>query len=217
MQAVIDLTSPGIWSMAISDLTINVAWSESDISYNTSGDTAEWIQEATTLCDPQCAVSQLQNFGSVTFTSMSHTYSGTDEAHQQDDYMTDNQGNIISHPTVAAQSLTVTYGSPPPSSPPITAGIEGTFSSMAVDDSTGDVFVSSTDGVTEFGPTGAFMGFVAARGSFVVGAGRSQTVALTKTSQGRAFFSVPAGASRVGQLAVTLVGGQKSLRKIVLS
>lgn len=85
IQAVINETSPGNWQMAIGDLTSGIAWSASDITYDSPGLTAEWIEEATDLCtgsaDSDCAMSQLQNFGSVKFTQIAYAHTGTDNAH----------------------------------------------------------------------------------------------------------------------------------------
>jgi hypothetical protein len=80
IEAVITETaqSPDIWEVAIEDVTTGVAWSDSGITYDSPGDTAEWVQEATTLCTgpDACAISQFQDFGSVTFTDMGYTAGG---------------------------------------------------------------------------------------------------------------------------------------------
>jgi hypothetical protein len=114
IQAVLLETSPDVWDVGITDVTQNEAYTQSGVQYTTPGATAEWIQEATDICPTSstCALSQLQNFGSVSFTDWNYSASGTSALPQQD-YMVDQDGNVIAYPTWDTQAITVTYGSPP--------------------------------------------------------------------------------------------------------
>ena len=114
MQAEIYEPSPGLWDLAIKDTTTGQAWTDSSVPYNAPGATAEWIQEATTLCftGSPCATSQLQDFGTVSFTNWSYYDYGAGSAYGQSDYMVDQYGNVIASPTWDAQSISVTYNGP---------------------------------------------------------------------------------------------------------
>jgi hypothetical protein len=167
IEAVMRETQAGsnVWDIAISDLTEGIAWSDADISYDSPGLTAEWVEEASTICpDPsddctsarQYQTSQLQDFGSVTFTDAHYSdATGAGAAYYQSDYLVDQSGNVIDDPSFNPQSsVTATYGAPPPTGQ---TSIPAGFDSMAVDATTGDVFVSSTssNAVTEIDPATA--------------------------------------------------------------
>jgi hypothetical protein len=159
MQAEIMETSPGRWSMAIADLTANVGWTDSGIAYSSPGLVAEWVEEAPTICrQGACGISPLQDFGQVSFSGMSYGYSGTDNAHAQLDYISQD-GSVQDFPTATGpRALTVTYGAPPAPAP-VSNSFGGDFTDMAVDPSTGNVFVSSGNTVTEIGTAnGATLG-----------------------------------------------------------
>ena len=154
-----------VWDIAISDLTEGTAWSDASISYDSPGLTAEWVEEASTICpDPsddctsasQYQTSQLQDVGSVTFTDAHYTdATGASAAYYQSDYLVNQSGNVIDYPSFSPQSsVTATYGAPPTTTQ---TSIPTGFDSMAVDATAGDVFVSSTssNAVTEIDPTTA--------------------------------------------------------------
>ncbi|HTW11080.1 MAG TPA: hypothetical protein VME46_26505 [Acidimicrobiales bacterium] len=165
IQAVITETAADTWDIGIEDTSTGAAWAASGIHYNSPGATAEWIEEATTLCGTsasQCNLSQLQDFGAVNFTNMEYATelgadapsvpAGTGSA-SRSIFITDQNGDILDYPVMSSGSaMTITEGAP--------GAFPGTFNAMAVDPSSGDVFVSSTGtasspgAVTEFGPDG---------------------------------------------------------------
>ena len=136
MTAVISQAgSPGSWDLAISDSRNNIAqfaWAASNVSYSSPGRSADWVEEATSYCDPTtnvCGVTPLQNFGSVTFTDMEYSVSGqngqmegTTDPYSELDYMTGPGSNLLDYPTVSTgqNSLTVANGTPP--APPSVTG-----------------------------------------------------------------------------------------------
>ncbi len=114
IQAVIVATSPGVWDVGITDVTQNEAYTQTGVQYAAPGATAEWTEEATDICPTSstCTLSQLQNFGSVSFTNWTYSADGASALPQQD-YMVDPSGNVIAYPTADTAAITVTYGSPP--------------------------------------------------------------------------------------------------------
>ena len=73
MQATVVEDSPGIWTITIDDVTAWAGPFSKTVSYNTPGDSAEWIEEAPNVDNQQ---STLADFGSAQFTSIGVTDSG---------------------------------------------------------------------------------------------------------------------------------------------
>lgn len=116
IRASIEETAPGSnqWDVSIADLTTNLSWSDTNLSYQAPGASAEAVVEASTLCSSSgsCSASQLQAFGAVHFSDLQLSTSGGTPNLQQDD-LVDTAGNVLAYPTVANPSLTVTEGAPP--------------------------------------------------------------------------------------------------------
>ncbi|HTT92016.1 MAG TPA: G1 family glutamic endopeptidase [Acidimicrobiales bacterium] len=149
IQAVINGASPANnqWDLAIADLTRGTGWSKAFVTYDTPGMTAEWVEEASTLCQTSstvCATSQLQDFGSTTFTNLDYYDGVAAPTYETTNYMVGQDGNVIAYPTFNGQTLTVTYGSPlSPVSAPGTTLFPSNTSTI-----TGDV-ASGTLGIGE--------------------------------------------------------------------
>ncbi|HTT92238.1 MAG TPA: G1 family glutamic endopeptidase, partial [Acidimicrobiales bacterium] len=75
VTAEIDQVSPGKWTVSIDDATSRADWTE-HVVYNAPGTSAEWVVEAPSS-GPTNAVEPLAAFGSVTFSDMSATGTGT--------------------------------------------------------------------------------------------------------------------------------------------
>ena len=120
MQATVDETSAGIWTISIADVTSNQGFSQA-FSYSGPGASAEWIEEAPT--DSSGNVAPLADFGTAEFDNLKIGGSGLSSASASYAYMTDTAGNIIAYPNsfdAATDSIQINFGSPPNNPPPTT-------------------------------------------------------------------------------------------------
>ena len=113
MAASIVETSTDEWTIDIDDTTQNWSFSQ-EFSYDTPGDTAEWIEEAPTV---NTGVATLADYGSTTFTELGTEGTGLASAEAIPSYMANQSGAIISYPAdidPSADSFSLFYGSPSP-------------------------------------------------------------------------------------------------------
>src|SRR6202050_3240774 len=113
MAASIVETSTDEWTIDINDTTQNWSFSQ-EFSYDTPGDTAEWIEEAPTV---NTGVATLADYGSTTFTELGTDGTGLASADAIPSYMANQSGAIISYPAdidPSTDSFSLFYGSPSP-------------------------------------------------------------------------------------------------------
>ena len=112
MQAVIEETSAGVWTIAIEDVTQSWEYSN-QFSYATPGFSAEWIEEAPTISGSQ---STLADFNAITFSQLGIAGSNLSSSVENPSVMLNSSGVIIAYPTnFTSNSFEVLYGEPPPS------------------------------------------------------------------------------------------------------
>jgi len=112
MQDAISEVSPGLWSISIEDVTSRQSASE-EVSYNTPGASAEWIEEAPSTSSGQ--VVPLANFGTVQFSNIGMTDSDPGAVTQNAVEMVDSDNNVIASPgPLADNAFTVTDSSSTP-------------------------------------------------------------------------------------------------------
>jgi Peptidase A4 family len=114
IKADLDETSPGVWDVGIADLTQNLAYASSGVDYSAPGASAEWVEEASTICAGPlgCHPSQLQDFGSVSFSNWGYSDAGAGSAYAQSDYLVDATGDVLAAPSWDGHAITVTYVPP---------------------------------------------------------------------------------------------------------
>jgi hypothetical protein len=119
MKASITEPSPGTWTIDIADLTSNQSATGSG-SYDSPGDSAEWIEEAPT--GESGDVEPLADFQTVTFTDMTVQGATLADTTLTPVQLVNQSGTIIAYPGPVEDnsSFTVTAGSPNGSTPPTT-------------------------------------------------------------------------------------------------
>jgi hypothetical protein len=172
MSVQIEEVAPGTWRIDITDATLDQSAS-GDVAYSGPGDSVEWIQEDPAI-DTQGDLAPLADFGSVSFSGCG--FAGADPSASQAATvdMAAADGTVESYVSaVGPGTLTITYGSPPPTSPPAT-GPTGGYDLVGDD---GGVFV--------FG--GGFFGSLPGLGIHV-----SDIVGIVPSSDRRGYFLVGA-------------------------
>ena len=106
-------STPGTWSMSISDDTSHQSFSQ-DVAYGGShgqlADSAEWIEEMTGVSPTQ---PPLANFGTANFTNLNFTASNPAASMPTLIRMVNSSSTTIAYPTIPdASELSVTYGQP---------------------------------------------------------------------------------------------------------
>ena len=112
IEALIQETSPGIWTIEIEDVTQNWIYSGS-FSYSGPADSAEWIEEAPTINGSQ---SVLADFDQVQFTDLGIAGSDVNAATLTPVYMLNAENTVTAFPgnyDSTTDSFPVNYGSPP--------------------------------------------------------------------------------------------------------
>ena len=104
--------SAGTWEIIITDVTAN--WSTSGaFAYHGPGTSAEWIEEAPTVNNAQ---STLANFGSMGFSHMATSSSGSGSSALTPVSMVNTNGVVIAYPgpfNASTDSFPITFGTPP--------------------------------------------------------------------------------------------------------
>jgi len=152
IEAVISQISTDQWSITIEDSTLGRVFS-APVSYDTPGDSAEWIEE-----DPTSAATNqletLADFGAVGFSDIGYSGPGAASATATETYMVNEGGQSIAYPAdvdLPNESFAIFYGAPSSSPPPTTPG-GGSESGYDLVGRDGGVFVFPT------GATGGFYG-----------------------------------------------------------
>jgi hypothetical protein len=199
MVASIQEVSSGRWEIAIADITSGSVFSQS-FAYSGAGGSAEWIEEAPTVNGQQ---STLADFGSVSFSCVADSTSGSSAVAQTPlEMVNTNRGVIASPGTLANNAFTVTYrGSAlavpattttvsvcPPSS---TLGTAVTYSASVVSASgTPTGSVTFAVGTTMLCTTGAIVGGSASCSTSTAPEG---TDTVTGTYSGSSGFTASSG------------------------
>lgn len=195
MAAEIFEPSPDMWDLSIEDVTEDVAYTLSNVPFVTPGATAEWIEEATTICPSpsSCYTSQLQDFGTATFTNWGFDDSGADSAYGQTDDMVDQDGNIIASASWDDTAVNIDYV-------PQTVGLSGWGTAVPP----GDLYVGDGMNGPPISPVSCAPGTshcvaVLASTSVTTGLGKiGQAVAATDDMENwTAHYSLPAQFSQV--------------------
>ena len=181
MEALIEETSPGTWTIEIEDVT--QAWIYSgSFAYSGPADSAEWIEEAPTVNGSQSA---LADFGSVQFSDLGLAGSDTNATTLSPIYMLNAEGAVTAFPGTydsATNSFPVDYGSPPP---PTVTGISPPQGATS-----GGTTVTIYGSSLSFGPLAVYFGGVLAAFS------------ATDAANGEITATAPPG--NVGTVAVTV-------------
>lgn len=122
MKAEINEDSPGIWTIAIEDVTED--WLASgEVDYDGPADSAEWIEEAPTVDGEQAT---LADFGLAGFTDLEISDDDNSDPVLDPAYMVSDSGAVLAYPgtfDATTDSFSILYGSPPP---PTVTGISPT-------------------------------------------------------------------------------------------
>jgi hypothetical protein len=146
MAANIFHVSGNTWKIEISDLTSSQSFSQ-NFTYNGQADSAEWIEEMTSVSPPPQP--PLANFGTANFTNLSFTTTNPANNAPTPIRMLDSAPphETTAYPTMQdASDLTVTYGpatstqtslTPPPNPTSVTIGTSVTYSATVTADTGG--------------------------------------------------------------------------------
>jgi hypothetical protein len=111
MEASIEEDSPGTWTISIEDLTSDQGTS-GDVSYDGPGESAEWIEEQTTV-EPG-PEPPLADFGTVQFSDLGIGTPDPSDVVETPTFMANSDGDITAYPGgFVNDDMTVTYGQPP--------------------------------------------------------------------------------------------------------
>jgi hypothetical protein len=181
MSASVVQDSPGEWTVTIDDLSADEGFTQ-ELAYSTPQASAEWIEEAPTDGDTGLQI-PLANFGSVQFSDLALSTSGSTPVTSTPVDMVNDNNSIIAFPSnFADDGFVVTYGPPATTTSPSVNPTEATVG----DSVTYSATVSSSGGT----PTGTV--------TFSVGSTPlCTTLALVSASASCASSAAPVGSDTV--------------------